>query len=431
MTRGDRKQLGFNFTKVPNLVIRNVLPTIKPIEWMVYSLLMQETYGYQTDCISITLEEIVSRCSASRRAVIDAISAIEEMGLIHVDKRGKGNPENTYTMRIPELECNKNSGDEECRSCTLESAGAAPSGQSTRLSYIKEREKESNTPLPPSSKKNQDETVEESSDCRELDKPATPYPQTPAPLRPDPDESVPVYDVSCLDLEDDIATFATNAYRRVNRRAKIQKLTTRAGRVLIERLEEREREYGPEEFRLAILTYLEDQDDYLLQSRWPINLFLARTMDYTSNIPECARAEAETWAPGDSPPSGVATPHPDYKIPVRRPAEHLLDLWNQRVPEANCTMVISRQGFARQNVLKDPDFDAAFDDLCEKAKAIHTAKNDVGWLTFQWLLSNKEGTANWRRLLDGELDWMAKSTKRNTVADATQEAIRLVREGLA
>ena len=79
--------------------------------------------------------------------------------------------------------------------------------------------------------------------------------------------------------------------------------------------------------------------------------------------------------------------------------------------EGNCGYAVSML----EQMQMDAEFMTGFDEICQKAQKIITAKgpDDATWLTFGWLFKTPDGGAgqNWGRLFRGELDWMAKSGK--------------------
>jgi hypothetical protein len=48
----------------------------------------------------------------------------------------------------------------------------------------------------------------------------------------------------------------------------------------------------------------------------------------------------------------------------------------------------------------DPDFYARFAEVCQLAQKAHVARGgDVSWLTFEWIIREKDGRVGWWRLL--------------------------------
>jgi hypothetical protein len=91
--------------------------------------------------------------------------------------------------------------------------------------------------------------------------------------------------------------------------------------------------------------------------------------------------------------------------------------WNELVPAAPVAWKGSVSAIERASL--DADFRTQFDKICAKAQAIHVAKGaEASWLTFRWLLADKDGNPNWNRLLSGELDFMV-APKQSRVADSS------------
>lgn len=67
------------------------------------------------------------------------------------------------------------------------------------------------------------------------------------------------------------------------------------------------------------------------------------------------------------------------------------------------------------SLCRDPGFTEALPDICVKCKKIIDVSQPK-WLTFRWLLGEKNGTNNWWKIACGEMDWMATSNNKKLTA---------------
>lgn len=99
--------------------------------------------------------------------------------------------------------------------------------------------------------------------------------------------------------------------------------------------------------------------------------------------------------------------------------------WNTTV-KSNKVLYDPTMDKSRANKLgvlcQEERFAKAFDEICRKCEAICSVVSPEEWRPGLWWLtglSNKDGTANWYRILVGDFDFMAKSkkTKGNAALD--------------
>jgi hypothetical protein len=241
----------------------------------------------------------------------------------------------------------------------------------------------------------------------------------PTPLTENsPEEPTPTE----LDLEDDVVTFTVNAYRRVNRKAKLDNLKARKNERLAERVRRAESDQGREAFRAGLLAYLSRQDDWLLENHWPIECFLKYPDKYASGAPQNVRYAASGNAQPAHRPLGAPTHHhaPAERatgLPGPNPGMPLAALeWNRVVtagpPVENWTH--RDRGLA----VEDPDFLAALPKilpLCQQA--FESQPDEVEWLNFRYLLRKGKGEVeNWYRMANGEFNWLRKKRGQNRKA---------------
>lgn len=439
-----------NFTAIPNIILDRIMPRLSATEWKVYSYLARRTFGFHVKQVHITVEQIVygitkpdgteldGGAGVSARSTASALKALEGHGLISRES-GTGR-----TPNLIRVEQNERSLAEKCKRstamvavqsrapCTADSAvqgnrstaGDAVQGQPHHIIEKESREKESTPPTPSSEKKETEGTVLKGRvGSRGLDTTPPPTPSPPQAV----DESV-LPSLVRFDPEDDVVTFTRNLYRRSNRRAKLENLKARAQEPLINKLVAKEEEWGMRDFRCALLCYLEDQSDYLAEKRWPLRLFLSQVESYVGTVPEQYQDQAETGAPEALTPSDAVTHAGDEAKAPEGLKSQLPDLWNELVPECPVEWNPTNEGGIRVRTLANDRLQRDFREICKKASAIHKARgDDTGWLTFYWLLGNKDGTPNWRRLLNGELDWMAKApTKRASAVNVMDKAAEMM-----
>ena len=194
-----------------------------------------------------------------------------------------------------------------------------------------------------------------------------------------------------IDRESPIAEFTTKAYRSVGKRAKVTNLRTARSAAPggeCSRLEQGETRYGRAEFRRGILAYLDTEDDYLRQRRWPLWFFLKHP---------------DWYVPRDSPPvrkprlapieSVVPSMSEDTVIP--NSPHDLVNRWNAALPEAEC---IWHETYNENEPIKDPKLVERFDKLLAKGRAVLDAGDtESSWyVDLPWLLSpSKTGPPNW------------------------------------
>lgn len=225
-----------------------------------------------------------------------------------------------------------------------------------------------------------------------------------------------------LDLEDEVLTFVANAYRRENRRAKLDNLRTRAAEPLRENIRRAETEYGAAEFRSALLAYLSDDSDWLREHRWPIRTFLAQVEDYLPDAVSVPRRSAPRCAGEAEGTALVGNQHPgpvngSTGLESANSLPHAAQEWNRVVTAGPPVEQWTRRD--RGLAVDDPEFIAALPkvlELCQQAFETQPAE-DVAWLNFRYLLRKSKGcdVENWYRMATGEFNWLR--TRRKTKAD--------------
>ena len=103
-----------NWTQIPDEVLDFMLPALSGAELKVFLYILRRTYGFKRDADRITLSQLSTGIrkqdgtyldygtGLSRRAVIDAIKALEAKGLVLVARatNDDGTPDvNTYRVR--------------------------------------------------------------------------------------------------------------------------------------------------------------------------------------------------------------------------------------------------------------------------------------------------------------------------------------------
>lgn len=76
------------FLKLPNDWIDRALPTMTPAEWMVMTVILRQTLGWQKERDAISLTQLQQKTGLSRHTVIDAIRGLAKRGWIKAYEQG-------------------------------------------------------------------------------------------------------------------------------------------------------------------------------------------------------------------------------------------------------------------------------------------------------------------------------------------------------
>lgn len=213
-----------------------------------------------------------------------------------------------------------------------------------------------------------------------------------------------------LDLEDSTEKFVVNAYRRENRKAAIQRLTTKSAAPLVQKLREKERSLGVEEFRRGLLGFLRDQSDWCRENQWPIAAYLKNPERWVAAYVAPVPAEADPARPAILEGVGATSVPPG---PPRLVVADLIAKWNSVIPSSPVEAWDDRLDLTPgvRRSLEDPKFAECFDIVCQKVAAIKSDRDDAGWLTFRWLFTTKEGKPfGWWRVRCGDMDWKPRQS---------------------
>lgn len=240
-----------------------------------------------------------------------------------------------------------------------------------------------------------------------------------------------------LDMEDPIEVYVVNLYRR-NGLPK-PKFTGRNA-PLRERLQEAERDYGREGFRMALVAFVQDSgNEWLAENGWPLAWFLKNISRY--EVSYQGRAGQETAAEGaerplvasERPPKGSSTPragksHESATFAPDVDPEKFLAEWYETVLEDTDRWdgeVDPTDELARV-LSENPVLVRNWKRLMEKVIYIRQARW-TPWLTLKWLIRQKKGQWNWKRILTGEMDWMMVRDERQSPADMVALAKQMAR----
>ena len=119
-----------------------------------------------------------------------------------------------------------------------------------------------------------------------------------------------------------------------------------------------------------------------------------------------------TRAVAQDPPNEPAAPQRDYAA-----------LWNSLVSASSIPADPVKDIQTVRRIRLNPDLDRDFEKVCRKAQELLTAAPDeVGFISFSWLVRSKDGRDNWDRMLHGGYDWMTKS--KNKQGKGNQEWLK-------
>lgn len=213
-----------------------------------------------------------------------------------------------------------------------------------------------------------------------------------------------------LDLDDHVDKFVANAYRRENRRAKLEKLTTKSSAFLVDRIRKLELSVGVEDFRRGLLGFLRDQSDWCRENQWPIAAYLKNPERWVAAYVAPVPAEADPTRPAILEGVGATSVPP---APPRLVVADLIAKWNSVIPSSPVDAWDDRLDLTPgvRRSLEDPKFAECFDIVCQKVAAIKADRDDAGWLTFRWLFTQKDGKPfGWWRVRCGDMDWKPRQS---------------------
>ena len=207
-----------------------------------------------------------------------------------------------------------------------------------------------------------------------------------------------------LDLGDDVLVFVKNAYSRVNRQAKLDKLTTRQGEQLCEQLCRAEEMWGAADFRSGLISYLHRDNEWLRENHWPIRGFLKSVIDY---IPQTATPAAPAPRPALAEAPEVPNQRP---TPSTQPAgsnRDFLARWNELVPERPVDPTLFTE---RQQAYQDPIFQTRFDEICGKFQELIKRGADLDYGDLFRKIKDT-GVPFWKQALMNKLGWTVPGNK--------------------
>ena len=189
-----------------------------------------------------------------------------------------------------------------------------------------------------------------------------------------------------LNLDDPIETFAVNAYRRTGRGR--LKLTRRSDTSMVDRLQAAEKSHGRVEFRTHLLYFLETDESWLRDNKWPLNRFLQKPDSWLKPEPPRERQEDAGRATGAAPVSLVVGNGSGEPRPARIDYPNR---WNELVPAMPVQWDPVRSNTAALMMAELDDlFVEKFDAICQRAQKIHTARpGEQKFLTFNWIIKKR------------------------------------------
>jgi len=240
----------------------------------------------------------------------------------------------------------------------------------------------------------------------------------------------PTLDNSDLDLDSPIEEFARNSIRNIAR-VKPPNLKTRATEHTVNLLRVEEERNGPISFRRALDNWCRDDNPWLRENKFPLHHFLKKYPSYLPVDHEPRdRYSPPRRAVAGLPPAPISLHAPLGESPRRVTPADMVETWNR---------IVTTKPFTGANPegVFDPDFTAStWQKVCETANAIIGAKGkEASWLTLRWALrSDPAKGQNWRRLAEGEMDFMTtgaaaakpmtKGQKDSAMADRYLEKLR-------
>lgn len=261
----------------------------------------------------------------------------------------------------------------------------------------------------------------------------------PEELNQKEEESLFLPSKSDLNLEDDVLTFVANAYRRENRKAKLDNLRAKTSQRKVDQIREAEQRYGREDFRSALLAFLHTTSIWLEDEQWPLYNFLEHVDSYLPGASHNGNGAGKALPPAAIPPLPAVTHAEPAPSPPSGSNGHGLPLacqeWNRIVTAGLPVEEWTRRDAPLSAALNDPDFLEKLPRILERCQSILTApESDAGWMTFRWLLKkDKSGVDNWYKILTGDLAWMGKKggVRKSKAELALQQAMQNVKNRMS
>lgn len=377
------------YTRVPNLIFDCVLAEFSESRLKVLLFIVRKTMGWQKDhdFTPIAVSQIETGTGLSKPSVIDSIQFLVENNLIiqrkQRDSRGRA-AASEYRLRfesdaVDETPANVNDpnvGDPKVKNPNVGNFGVnLYLGEAPVISVFKEREIQVLPPSPP----------QENSPLKNLQHPCD-Y-QTPAEL----------------------AETLSNLRRH-----------TKAGRIKGKELTDlRERIPGllskaaPDEIVAAFEAFT--QDEYWQERNLPVYGFINQVDRYLQKIPPPSRSAAQpaTAATPEDVPGRTPPAEPVAGLQIANPLPAAAQEWNRVVTAGPAVEEWTKRDRGLDAAVADPDFLAALPKVlpvCQKAFEVQP--EEVGWLSFRWLLKKgKSGAENWYAIASGDMNWLR--TKRS------------------
>ena len=376
------------------------IPLFTMAEHKMIHVLIRETCGFKWRLwAALSVDDLCEKTGLSKQSVISASATLEKMGLIfkeHVFHGETGGYTTCrYRVRFTEDEPEEESSDMVKRldcvnSDTVYSLDYAEAGEGLTVRIpnkeVKEKiysfKEKTITPIPPlgyeeEKQKLLEEVAREESRTLEGEK----------------------FNLEAVDVDSPIEEFVKNAYSRENRRAKLEKLNTRAGSNSLEKLQSAESTYGKAEFRLLLLNFLRTDSSNLREKKWGLWMFLANPDKYQGlpapYVPPAVRAQHTR--PAISVPSEDANQPPP--LPADRPGSFDAEgIWLKVIaPERPLPRW---DVLAAKKLSEDKDLTAEiFEQVCMKVKILRQEDpKRLEWLGLAYLVKEKDGIPGWEKI---------------------------------
>jgi len=262
---------------------------------------------------------------------------------------------------------------------------------STNEEELKETTKE--LFLSPSSQEETDSQIPETQELLETTPPAKSFlPRAAA-------DSQNTYD---LQESEPVCVFIENAYRQrsgrhidASKKYIHGKITSRSNTPLRGKIESAERRMSREEFRLALWRYLDTDDLWLRNNKWPLGSFLKDPLKYAS----ASQDESEQTPRYSAIPPATESAPEATQINLNSPL-YYIQTWDTIVHMKTSGKL---SGFTLKKLdtaIRDSDFQERFTEVCEKTAKLIQAGQDYD---FAWLFGGY--VPNWQCVLEHKFDW--------------------------
>lgn len=367
-------------------------------------------------------ETLADRYNSNSRSTREHLQELEVAGFITITQQGL-NRVNVYQFLSLER---RDPGPAEIRHTGPEDpAGPGPAENRRSRTAENRRSLTLTEPLSlePLSKRASDEVTQSAASADESQSQPPPsleespevQAETPGPVSTESAEEAPGFSEQDLHLADPPEKFLQDAYSRT-RRGKFRRTGSRAaglqGYLLLESRN------TPAATRTAFLRYLEKDDQWLRDNHWPLPYFVKNFGQFEMYEPRPWSAPAETPAPSPALEEPVTATHVFHGLALHLIAER----WNELVPSQPVVWVRGSQPKYHPSI-ETPQFAGMFVELCRKAEAmISDPKNDCAWwLTFHWVIGEKDGIANWTKLAGKSFGMKRKGPE---VAESLTDRVR-------